>query len=1046
MSIFRLSVRNTVLVNLLMISVIVVGLLALVRMPREMFPNVSLRWVFITVSYPGVSSEDIEKLITVPIEDEIADVEGIDFLWSGSAEGIAYIAAKFYDLSDAKYQRCLQDLKDNVDKVTDLPEDAEDPIVQELTTDDFIPVITVNLAADLPERQLTDLAEDLKDRISNVRHISSISMAGTRDREIWVEVNPDQLYGYNIPVAQVIGALAMHRYNIPGGKLKSGREEYIIRTLSELNSIDEIEEIVVRSTPNGRALTIGDIAEVKDTYEDPETYSRLDGKPNISLSITKTENGNSLKIIKEIKQICREFEQELPPSARIVITNDNSIYIKDILNKLVNNGMFGLMMVLIILIIFLGWRNAVFATLGIPVTFMAAFIMMQFMGETLNGNALFGLVLVLGVVVDDAIIVLENSYRYMQQGLKPKEAAIKGGEEVMAPVLSSTLTTIAAFLPLMLMTGVMGKFMRIVPIVVTMVLVASLFEAFVILPAHIADWSDKSGRVIGRVGWIRHVNKVYSKILHRFLRRRYLVLVGITIVLLIGIGLTMRVGVEMFRDEEVPAFFIWVRMPTGTQLDATSEAILEVEQIAMQLPKEEWDSVVGTPGFLQTDTETLFQPNVGMVIIDLVESDNRDRGVDDIIDALRNRVGTIPGVKSIQFSKVPTGPPVGNDVDIKIMGKYFSELEAVSEIIKEELQAIDGVQDIRDNFNPGTEELRVVVDPQRTAFYGLDVESVSLAVRTAFDGTPATVMREGDEELDVLVRYPENRRGTIEDLERLYIVSSTGSLIPFSAVCKVEQAKGIGSIQRFKRERAISVTAGIDKSKTDFLKVKNQVDSRFASIATTYPGISLDYTGAFEEWEEAFAGILQLFAIGIFLIYVILGGQFRSFIQPLVILCTIPFAFIGAVIGLLISGDPFSITTMYAIVALGGIVVNDAIVMITFINNARRKGVGRWKSIIQAGQLRLRPILLTSITTIFGVLPMAIGLGGKSEVWAPLANTIAWGLGAATFLTLLILPTIFSIIVDDIGGIWRRFNAKRKGIVLENEKLSMPTDDDMITY
>jgi multidrug efflux pump len=1042
MSVFRFSVRNTVLVNLLMIAVVVVGLIALMRLPRELFPKITINWVFVITNYPGVSAEDVEKQITIPIEDDIADIEGIDFIWSGSTEGQSFIAIKFLEMSDSKYQRRLQDLKSKVNEVKDLPDDADDPIIQEMTTANMVPVITVNLTADLPERQLTDLAEELKDRLSNISTISSISMAGTRDRQIWVEVDPDQLYAYRLPVSQVIAALAMRRFNMPGGKLRLGREEYVIRTMSELTTPEEIKNIVIRTIPGSRALTVGDVATVKDTYEDPQTYSRLDGKPNVAISIAKTDRGNSLKIIADVKRVCQEFAAELPPSARIVMTNDNSIYIRDVLSKLVNNGLFGLLMVFLILLAFLGWRNAVFASLGIPVTFMAAFIMMQFMGETLNGTALFGLVLVLGVVVDDAIIILENSYRYMQKGLSPRQAAVIGGEEVMMPVLTSTLTTIAAFLPLMMMTGVMGKFMRIVPVVVSIVLVASLFEAFVILPAHIADWTGKGGRAVGRVGWIRQLNKLYSKVLYRFLKRRYIVLVAITVLLLVGVWLTMRVGVDLYNDEEVPAFFVWIRMPEGTQLDATSEAVARVEKTAMGLSRSEWDAVVGTPGFLQTHTETIYQPHVGMVIVDLVERKDRDRSAQEIMDDLRNRIGSIPGVKSIELAQIQSGPPVGSDVDIKVMGKNFEDLEAVTEVLKGDLNSIDGVHDISDNFSPGTEELRVIVDPQKSALYGLDVQSVSLAVRTAFDGVPATVMRDEDEELDVLVRYPEDRRGTIEDLAHLYVVSPTGVLVPFSAVCSIDRQKGISDIQRFKRQRAITITANLDKSKTDMVRIKRQIDRKFASIATAYPGVNLDYTGAFQEYQEAFAGIMQLFAIGIFLIYIILGGQFRSFIQPIVIMCTIPFAFMGAVVGLLMSGNPFSITTLYGIVALGGIVVNDAIVMVTFINNARREGMGRWKSVMQAGQIRLRPILLTSITTIFGVLPMAIGLGGKSEVWAPLANTIAWGLGAATFLTLLILPTIFCIVVDDIGGVWRRSRARRNGVVQE-ESNAMPSLQDL---
>ena len=1020
MSVIDLSVKNPVLVNILMIAIIVFGLVAFLDLPREVISEIKFNWAFIIVVYPGASPQENEDLIIDPIEEEIADLEGIDQILSYGSYSGTFIMVRYETMSDREFAEKLLDLKAEVDKIKNFPEDAEDPVVESFDTTDFMPVLSVILHGDLPEMRIKTLIDDLRDRILDQEGISKVETAGLRQREIWIEVEPSVLEAHGVHVDEVAQAVAMQNRSLPAGSLRFGRSEFLLRTEGKFQSAREIESVVVRSGPSGEPITVADLATVLDTFEEAHTYSRLEGEKAVFLSISKKSGASSLDVIAKTRELVAQYEKEsLPPGVRITVANDSGTTIRDTLKVLRNNAFMGLFLVVVLLYLFLGGRNALFVALGIPVTFFATFIFMYFYNESLNSNSIFGLVLVLGVVVDDAIIIIENCYRHYQMGKSPEQAALDGAKEVAWPVLSASMTTVAAFLPLMLMPGTMGKFMRIIPIVVSLVLVASMLESFIILPSHFAEWSRKAYVPEKRSNWIRWLKSRYTPILALFLRRRYWVVAGVFLLTVFAGISVFFIGMDLFADEEINMFSVWVTLPEGTNIDATDSVIRQIETIAGTLPRHEIHTISATTGLLQTDRDWIYQENLGQLMVELVSRDQGRRPVQEIIAEMRSKCQNIPGVKSIEFYRPQGGPPTGKAVEVAVRGKRWEVIEQILQRLKTFASGLEGVVDLHDDFTSPKQELRIRVDPQRAAELGLNTTAVAAFFRTVYEGQIATRWRDAGEEIDILVRYPQRFERSPEELNALKIpVAGPAGIkyVPFDAVATIEQVDGFPETRHIDRDRAAHIYADIDKNLTDTVTPNKKIAAYWDTIKSRYPGYKLDFEGQFKEWTESFSSLTRLFLIGILIIFIILGGQFKSFGQPIIILFTIPFAFIGSVFGLLVSGAPFSIVTMFGMVALAGIAVNDAIVMVTFINSARAAGASRWMSLLRAGRLRLRPIILTTVTTVGGLLPVALGLGGHSEVWAPLANVIVWGMLVGTLMTLFVIPCVYSILIDDLGG------------------------------
>ena len=1075
MSIPKMSVNNPVLANLLMIIIIAFGGYAWINLPRELTPEIALQTATVTTLYPGASPEEVEKLVTAPIEDAIEEnVSKINLLLSNSSEGRSIITVDFEEMSDREFDKELENLRTAVEQVNELPEEIlEDPQVLELDVSSGFPMLTVVVGGDISESQMRDIAENLKDEILDIKNIAAVRIAGLREREIWVEVNPNRLKAYQIPIATVITALGASNLNLPAGTMELGNTEFMVRTMGEFANPDTIGETIIAVQPTGTPLRLSDVATVSDTYEEARTLSRTNGKPSISLSVQKKSEGNTIALVAQLRELVEKRKSDLPEDAELTAVNDYSVILKERLGILETNAIFGLALVVLMLLLFIGWRNAVFAALGIPVAFMATFWFMSIAGYSLSGVSLFGLILVVGIVVDDAIVVIENIYRHTEAGESPKVAAIRGAQEVGWPVLAASLTTICAFGPLMFMSGTAGQFMRVVPIMAILVLIASLFEVFVILPAHVSEWGRtkiQTGRsrlegvrtrsrdaftigvrITGFFAWFAtffdFIRNRYVRILKTTIRHRY-AFVGS--VLWIGIfacvGAFFILDKELFPGEDFPQFFVQAEMPPSYGIQETSEIVTQIEAAAKTLPSTEVAAIVSNIG-IHTYNAGIVQgvtygSNFGEVIVELTPKQERTRGVDEIIASLRKETATISGIEELNFVTQEGGPPQGRDVEVKVKGPQFNQLIALADVLQEKLRQMDGVYEIQDDFRIGKSELRIYLKPEKAHQYGLTTFQIAQTVRTAIEGAKATTYREADESIDVIVKYKEDTLQNLAELNNLLIATPTGTIVPLKDVADITEEKGYSDIRRFDGERAITVYASVNREKTTPFEVNQALMTAFADIESLYPGYQLDFRGVFDEIIESFSELWKLFIVGLLLIYVVLGAQFKSFIQPIIIMFAVPFGMIGAMVGLLLSNATLSMVAMFGIVALSGIVVNDSIVLIDFINKYRENGHNKWYAILKGGSVRLRPIILTSLTTIIGLIPMAIGLGGKSPIWMPMAYTIIFGLALATTMTLFVMPALYAI-TTDLRGLVLRNPEARFQTVSDEELLdaAVPADD-----
>ena len=1065
MSIPKLSVSNPVLSNLLMVVITALGVYAWVTLPRDLIPEIVTYTARISTFYPGASAETVEKLVTSRIEDAIEKVDQIDLITSKSSEGRSDISVQFEEISDRDFDKRIQDLRNAVDRIKDLPSELLDqPEVVAVDISSGVPMVTVAVSGNLDESQMKLAAEALEKQIIKIDGVSNIQVAGVRDREIWVEVDPDRLKSYNLVAEQVSLALSQRNLNLPAGVLEVGQSEFLVRTMGEFRSVAEIAETIIKVTTYGTPVRVKDIATVRDTYQEARTLSRINGQPSISLTIQKKNDGNAIRIIDQIRKIVTPYTEgqtnlvkqmiqktsskltpiELPPETKISLVNDSSVLLRERLGILQNNALLGLVLVVVFLWLFMGSRNAFFAALGIPTAILGALWILKLMGSSINASTLFGLILVIGIVVDDAIVVIENVFRRMEEGLSPAKAAIVGAQEVAWPVLSASLTTMAAFLPLILMSGIPGQFMRVVPITGVVVILASLVEVFAILPAHIAEWSKPTtaNSEESHSNWFVNIQDRYVELLNRILDWRYVIVFGTVLgTFIFSILAFISLPKELFPGEDFPQFYIKVDMPTDYGIEETTQFMEKLERVVKSLPKEEYVALVTNIG-LQTPTNglegTSISSNVAEVLVELVPKDERNRSRDEIIEFLRLQMTEITGAEKIYFDKQEGGPPRGRDVEVKVKGDRIPQLVAIANQLKKKLSSIDGVFDVKDDFKSGKPEIRLRTKGEKLRQFGLTIFQVANNVRHAIEGNTCTVYRDADEAIDVVVKYTKNSMNTIDALSQMMIVTPSGISIPLKDIAQISRENSLVDIKRFDVERAITVSASVDREVTSPAIATQVLQATFEDIGFRYPGYSLDFRGEFDQILESFKELgLKLLPMGVMLMYFILGAQFKSFLQPFIILFAIPFGVIGAMVGLLITQSTLSLIALFGVVALAGIVVNDSIVLIDFINQRRNQNqkprtcddqekangpVDELRdAVLKGSRLRLRPIVLTSLTTIAGLIPMFLGLGGKSPIWQPLASTIIFGLLFSTMLTLFVMPALYYIIEGIRSKSWPHY-------------------------
>ncbi len=1027
MNIGKFSIENGVLLNIIMILLLLTGAITLIKMPKEAMSDISFSYAFVVTPYPGVSAEDIEKSITVKIENEISDLERIKEINSTSKEGLSFIEVQFEDnVSKSEFRRLYQDLLTEIDKV-ELPADALDPMIDEFTTSDFMPVIQVNISSDASPAELNKMTRTLRDDIIDIDNISKVQIVGGREREVWIEANRSKLEARGISINELIAAVQNRHVNIPGGKVETEGRNYLLRTEGEVSERGDFENIIIRSYSGAGLVRVRDVANINDGLAESDYDVRFNGEQAVSLYVSKSNKGNSIHVVDAVKEVTDRYKKNYGDRFTFTYSGDTTIQIRDILKDLSQNSLAGMIFLIVTLFLFLGVRNSIITALGVPMTFAIAFLFMQGIGESLNGNSMFALVLVLGMIVDHAIVIIENIYRYRQDGLNQHEAAIKGTNEVVKPVIAATLTTIAAFLPLMLLPGIMGKFMRIIPIVVTLALVASTIEALLFIPLHFAEWGSK----------VKEDHPLFVKMKDTFgklitvLYRHKVLTIFATFAIIIGALLSASaVNTNLFAGEALPQFNIDIQLPRGASRSDVNRVVKKLEKKLLPLieTNEDIDAISVSVGFLTTDTEWLTEDNVAQIQVLLREqSEGRTRPVTEVMEEVKSKVGGIAGAEDINWRMFSSGPPMDKPISFRVLGNNLTDMLAVTDLLKSEMKALprelekanpkfkEGAlgefYNLGDDFERNSPELVVTVNEQRAAQLGLSVAQIGMYLRSGVEGIKATTYFDDDDEIDVIIKFDGDSKSELSDFQELRFPTATGTLVPFSTVCKIDEKNGIAQIKRYNRKRVIKISADTENRmlpKELSVRIEEIFNEKYQAL---YPGITLDMEGEFAEFNKVFEDLFGLGVIGVFLLYLILGTQFKSYLQPLIMIATIPFAAVGVILFLVVSGNPVTIVVMYAMVALVGISVNDSIVLISFINHRRRvEGMPTAEAVIEAATTRLRPIILTSVTTMGGLIPLAIGIGGKSEVWSPMASTIIFGLFFSTAGTLIVIPCVYGIL------------------------------------
>ncbi|MDP6687479.1 MAG: efflux RND transporter permease subunit [Acidobacteriota bacterium] len=1028
-SVGRWSVDNRVPVNILMVLLIVGGVFAFSGTRREVFPIFTMKMVSVVTPYFGVSPAELEQLVTIPIENAVAEVSDVKEIRSTTSEGLSVVIIEFEEYI-GNITVAAQDVESAINRITTLPDNAEETVVQEFELN--FPIIDVAVAGTAPERERREIAKTLKRQLERIDGVSSVTATGLREREIWVEIDPNRLYGLNVSLDLVLARLRQRLVNVPAGSLQTERGEVLLRTSGTTSEASRVESVAVRMDDGGQYIRVADLGRVSDTFEEAVTLAHANGQQAINLRVIKQENGDTIGIVNDVRAMVADMTKSVPEEINFVLLNDSSVDIRNRLRAMYQSGIWGLALVLLVLNMFLNPRVAAMTAFGLPLAISGGLIMLYLSGGSLNILSMFAFILILGILVDDAIIVAENAYRYMQRGIEPEEAAVTGTRQVTIPVVAGVSTTIAAFTPLLLTAGVMGQFLKIVPIVAISCLLASLIESLVILPSHIADFCRPAAdakEARRNPLWFRKTRRRYGWVLGKAVRYRYLTFT-LTIAMAIAAGaIASQMRFVFFDDSDALEFTIEIKGPPSNSLEDTERLVRQVESVILAFPPNEVESAVGTIGYTERAGRGRREDGLYLAQIrtKIPDSAIRTRAGNDIFRELRTKIqNTVVGAESIELSKIVGGPPVGDAIYVQILGEDIDVLREISAEIQGYLRGVNGVYDITDSFTAGKDEVQVQVDEARASVFGLSVDSIGQTIRTATDGNIVATVQEEDENIDVRVRYlPEHRR-TADDIATLRIPTPTGDLVPFGNVATLVTSAGLGQIDRSDRERVIAVIADVDADIVTSIEANTMIENQFADLSSRYPGYHLAFGGEASDTTESLTSLFQAFIVAILVMYSILGAIFKSFTQPLVVLFAIPLSLIGVVFGFFIIGKPLTFMALFGVIALGGIVVNDSLLLVHFINEMRAKGINRIQAVALSAKRRFRPIMLTSLSTIAGVFPLTLVSDQQSAWLSPMAYAIVWGLSCSTFLILLLVPALYLINDDIQRGFKRLLGGKQK--------------------
>ena len=998
---------------------VVMGFLAFTRLGLDFLPDIEFPTVSVITTYTGASSEDIETTITRPLEQIINTISRVKKVDSMTTEGASVIMVEFEWGTNLDF--AAQDIRDQTGLYRNfLPEDASDPLVVKFNLGMW-PIIFGGITSSRPSYELKELIEDeVAPRLERIDGVASAQVFSMDEREILVDIDKAALVSLNISLDQILLALRMENLNLPAGRIVERHSEFLLRTLGEFESLEDIQNTIIGTTQAGQPVYLSDVAEVGDTMRESRFLARIQGKKGVFYFVSKRSGANTVITAKAVNKELEKIKQTLPADVKFHPFMDQAEMIQRVIQRTGNNAMVGGILAIFFILVFLrNWRPTVTIALAIPLSVITTFIALYLAGYTLNLLTLGGLALGIGMLVDNAVVVIENIFRHMEEGKKKEEAAKRGASEVGMAITASTLTTIAVFFPMVFAQGITGKLTRGLALAIAFSLLASLFVALTVVPM-VASLLFKAGNNQGQTEEKRGMVKFegarnfYRKILHRALRRRWRVLAGTLGLLVLSFVIVPFLGTEFMPAMDREMVILSVKMPVGTSIDETHRVVTLAERVMLTMPEVETLSIqVGSQaeenpadmagGFSTTGSHE------GLLWAGLKKKEERELSDKEVVEKIR---GKLPKLKDVKFEAIDMGQAMMGGasaaVEIKIVGKDLSQLKEIADRIVDRIQDVEGLRDVSHSLVEGKPEYHIIVDREKASRLGLKVSQVGNSIQTASLGKVATRFREGNEEIDIRVRFNEKFRDSLDDIKNIPIVTPFNNIVTLEQVASVSKGEGPIRINRENQARVITVTANIVGR--DLGSVVRDIKGRITDIEERMPsGYFVEFGGQYEQMQEAFLIMAGAFVLATLLVYMIMASQFESFRHPFVIMFTIPLAIIGVILALLISGRPVSLPVMIGFIMLGGIAVNNGIVMVDYINQLKRKGVEKKEAILRACTVRLRPVLITAFTTILGMLPMALSVSEGAEMRAPMAITVIGGLVATTLLTLFVIPIIYSI-------------------------------------
>lgn len=1019
-------IRHGVAPNILMCACLIGGFMMARRIKQEVFPDFELDIVRVTVPYPGASPEEVERGIILAVEESIRGTDGVKEVTATAREGVAVIEAEIFE--GVNRQKVYQEIQQNVNRITTLPDDAEEPEV--VLAARWRQVLNVEVYGDVSEWALREVVEQVRDRLLLHPAITQVALQGVRAYEVHIEVPQEHLRAYGLTLDQIAARVAATAIELPGGKVETRGGEVLLRMTERREWAKEFADIPIITTSDGTVLYLRDIARVREGFQDTNSLATFNGVRAMGITVYRVGEQTPMGVAEAVREVLAEVRPDLPPGVQCDIRDDFSDMYRQRLDLLLRNAGLGLTLVMILLAVFLEVRLAFWVTMGIPISFLGGFLIFPALGVTINMISLFAFILALGIVVDDAIVVGENIYEHRQRGMGAIEASVRATRGVAVPVAYSILTNIAAFLPLLALPGFMGKVWRVIPLVVCTVFVVSWFEAMFILPAHLAHAKPGGRTVLGQTvhhwqqafsrGFMRAVNRYYGPLLRAAVRWRYLT-VAIGIAILAGVAgyvLSGRIGMILMPRVEADYAFATATLPFGSPLSQAAAVRDRLEGAARAVAADN-----GADRLL-VGVFAAINENVVELRAYLTPPDLRPITTSRFTNLWRERIGELTGIESLRFQADRGGPSSGASLTVELSHRDIPVLDAASARLAGILGGFANVKDIDRGYTPGKQQLNFTLTPEGHSL-GLTVREVARQVRNAFYGAEALRQQRGRSEIKVRVRLPEAQRSSEADIEELMVRTPAGRFVPLRHVASVERGRAYTDIKRREGRRTVTVTADVVPIGDTNQVIATLNRDVLPQLVLDFPGLAYGYEGHQADMAESMERLFALLIIVLLAIFIMLALPFRSYIQPLIIMTSIPFGLVGAVMGHLIMGYDLSVISLMGILALTGVVVNDAIVLIAYANELRGEGMGAFEAITQAGIRRFRPIMLTTLTTFGGLAPMIFETSRQARFLIPMALSLGYGILFATGITLLLVPSLY-LITEDTKAAARALSFRRR--------------------